>query len=205
MEYLEHKLMNKIKVDKTASIYWYKDGEEYRVKVMKYNREIYNKVLDRKHYLIYYNFINERVNYLLTAGILNKEYTMILLDGTIYKTLDNGFCHFMELTRSLVPVDAVDTWDIKEKRFDLILDCTLRTGEVYEETDLVYHNGTFYNNGYRLKDIHDMDRDGVEYEKVELLYGINEEQLSYLVADYRSRDFENYITDKVKLPIVRWY
>ena len=203
---MDMKLIERIAVSRATVIFWYNNEktEEYLVKVMVYNREVYYKKLDRKYFNVYYNYINERVKYLFDGDILHKEYTMILLDGTMYKTIDNGFSHFKELTRVLIPVGAIDDFD-ERTRFDLVIDCTLRTGEVFDETDLVYHNGVFYNNGCVIATIKDFDRDGVEYEKFDLLYGITEEQLKYLVSNYFSQDFTRYITKEVAVSIDRWY
>ena len=57
-KYLENdKLIIKIKVSKNVTIYWYKEeNDNYRVRVLLYNREIYNRVLDNKHYKIYYEY-----------------------------------------------------------------------------------------------------------------------------------------------------
>ena len=207
MNYLEINMRNKIVVDNNTVIYWYheEDTDEYRVVVINYNREIYNKKLDGKHYKIYYHFINERVKYLLGEGILNKKYVMILLDGTMYHALDKEFCHFKELKRILTPIDSIEEFAGVDRLFDLVLDSTIRTGEIYSETDLVYHNGAFYNNGRRIGDIRDFDRDGIDYNKFDLLQGITKQQLEYLVSDYHSRDFTNYITSEVNICIDRWY
>lgn len=195
----------KITVNKHTTIYWYREKyDQYRVRVLLYNREIYNKVLDEKHYKIYFHFINERITFLSEMNILDKDYLMILLDGTMYKVLD-ACCHFKNLLRLLVPIGGIEYDDVRDHLFDLVLDATLRTGEAFGETDLVYHNGVFYNNGNKLKDIKDFERDGIEYEKFDLLHGITNEQLEYLVADYYSRDFTNYITSEVNLKIDKWY
>lgn len=125
---MDMKLIERIAVSRATVIFWYNNEktEEYLVKVMVYNREVYYKKLDRKYFNVYYNYINERVKYLFDGDILHKEYTMILLDGTMYKTIDNGFSHFKELTRVLIPVGAIDDFD-ERTRFDLVIDCTLRT------------------------------------------------------------------------------
>ena len=67
-------------INRKLSIEWFYDIEsnQYRVIAKVYNREIYNKVLDKKHYEIYHKYINERIKYLIDEGILNKEYDMIL-------------------------------------------------------------------------------------------------------------------------------
>ena len=56
---------NKEIIDKKLSIEWFYDidSNQYRVVAKVYNREIYNKVLDKKHYEIYHNYINERIKY----------------------------------------------------------------------------------------------------------------------------------------------
>ena len=89
-KYLENnKLIEKIKITRSSTIYWYaEENEQYRVRVMVYNREVYNKVLDEKHYKIYRHFINERVNYLIEGDILYKDYDMILIDNTMYQVFD---------------------------------------------------------------------------------------------------------------------
>ena len=135
-KYLENdKLIIKIKVSKNATIYWYKEeNDNYRVRVLLYNREIYNKVLDNKHYKIYYEYINERIKYLTEGNILYKDYTMILLDNTMYQVIDNT-SHFKELNRILIPVEGEYYYNISDNIFDLVLDCTLRTGEVFVEYD----------------------------------------------------------------------
>ena len=200
-------MIKEIKINNKSTIHWNVDEEkeEYCVIVTYFNREIYHKRLDKKHFNIYYHFINERIKYLINGDILNKEYVMILLDNTMYKVLDIN-ANFKDLMRVLVPVDALSYNVIGEdKFFDLVLDTTLRTGEIFSETDLVYHNGAFYNNGKRIKDIHDFDRDGIDYEKYDLLQGITKEQLEYLVSDYYSKDFTKYITSEVSINIDRWY
>lgn len=203
---MDMKLLERIGVNRNTTIFWYNDKPtgEYLVKVMLYNREVYYKKLDKKHFNIYYNYINERVKYLFDEDILIKDYSMILIDGIMYKTIDNGFSHFKELKRALVPVGAIKDFSDGE-RFDLILDCTLRTGEVFDATDLVYHNGVFYNNGNIIATIRDFDAIGVEYEEYDLLNGINEEQLKCLVSNYYSVDFTRYITKDVAINIDRWY
>ena len=205
MRYLEVNMKEMIKVDNKSTIYWYHEPEidNYRVVVTLFNREIYRKNLDRKNYNIYYNYINERVKLLLRENLLYKDYTMILLDNSMYRVVDRDLSHFKELVRYLVPVDAMV--DLETRRFDLVLDCTMSTGEIFDETDLVYHNGAFYNNGYRIKDIRDMERDGIEYNEWDLMNGITNEQLSYIVSDYYSRDFTNYITEDVNVNVDRWY
>ena len=204
-KYLENnRMFSKESVNRHTTIYWYKEpNDQFRVLVMLYNREIYNKVLDLKHYRIYHNYINERVKYLIDEDILKKEYSMILLDNSMYRVVDRDLSHFKELVRYLVPVDAMV--DLETRRFDLVLDCTMSTGEIFDETDLVYHNGAFYNNGYRIKDIRDMERDRIEYNEWDLMNGITNEQLSYIVSDYYSRDFTNYITEDVNVNVDRWY
>ena len=202
---MSFKSIEKIRINRSAFIEWFYNDtkDEYGVLVKKYNREIYNKVLDKKHYEIYHNYINERVKYLVGEEILNYEYTMILLDNTMYKVLDRF--HFMDLMKILTPVNSIDIYTIQDNLFDLVLDATLKTGEVYKETDLVFHNGVFYNNGNRIKAISDFERDGIDFEVWDLMNGITKEQLDYLVHDYYSRDFERYITKDVCLNIDRWY
>ena len=202
---MSFKSIEKIRINRSAFIEWFYNDtkDEYGVLVKKYNREIYNKVLDKKHYEIYHNYINERVKYLVGEEILNYEYTMILLDNTMYKVLDRF--HFMDLMKILTPVNSIDIYTIQDNLFDLVLDATLKTGEVYKETDLVFHNGVFYNNGNRVKAISDFERDGIDFEVWDLMNGITKEQLDYLVHDYYSRDFERYITKDVCLNIDRWY
>lgn len=204
--YLENnKMFYKEKINKYTTIYWYKeDYEQFRVRVVVYNREIYNKVLDSKHYKIYNNYILERVKYLIDEDILYKDYSMILLDNTMYTVIDRT-AHFKDLVRVLIPVEGVYYYDISENIFDLVLDSTLRTGEIYDEHDLVYHNGVFYNDGNRLLSIRDFERDGIEYEEQDLLYGLNSEQLEYILFDYNK--IERYITEKINVRIetdIKW-
>lgn len=196
-------MIEEIRINRKSVIRWFKEDESYRVIAKVYNREVYNRKLDRKHYEIFHNYINERLKYLIGEGIIDKEYSMILLDGTMYKPIDSF--HFMELNRFLVPVDGLEEPLLKDNLFDIVLDATVRTGEIFEETDLVFHNGIFYNNGNRIKTIEDFKRDGIEFELYDLLNGITEEQLEYLVWNYYSRDFERYVTKNVKLNIDRWY
>ena len=198
-------MIEEIKINRNSVIRWYYEENlnKYRVVVKVYNREVYNKVLDKKHYDIYHHFINERVKYLIGEGIINKEYTMILLDNTMYKVIDNF--HFMELTRFLVPVGGLEMIKVQDNLFDIVLDATLRTGEVFEETDLVFHNGIFYNNGNIVKTIYDLEASGIEYNLFDLMNGITKEQLDFLVWDYYSRDFTRYITNDGYLNIDRWY
>ena len=201
-KYLENNdLIEKIKINRFTTIYWYNDNGQYRVKVMVYNREVYNKILDDKHYRIYHEYINERVKYLLDSEILNKKYNMILLDNTMYQVID-GDAHHKELLRVLIPVDGAYYYNISDNLFDLVLDSTIRTGEVFDETDLVYHNGVFYNNGYKIKSIRDFERDGIEYETSDLLYGLTKEQYEYLLFPYNK--IKNYVTSEVILKIDRW-
>ena len=194
-----------IRIDRTSYIEWLYDREfdQFKVIARKYNREIYIKKLDEKHYKIYRSYINERLKYLIGEGILNKDYSMILLDNTMYKVLDHF--HFMELVRVLTPVDSIEFDDIREGFFDIVLDATLRTGEVFGETDLVFHNGIFYNDGNIVKTIRDFKRDGIEYEQWDLLNRLTKEQLDYLLHDYEYRGYvKNYITKDVNLNIDRW-
>ena len=194
--YLENnKMFSKEVINKCTTLYWYKEpNDQFRVKVMLYNREVYNKVLDLKHYRIYHNYINERVKYLLDENILKKEYSMILLDTD---------AHFKTMIRVLVPVERVYYYNIQDNLFDLVLDSTLRTGEVYDKHDLVYHNGVFYNNGNRIMSIRDFEREGIEYNEEDLLYGIEEEQLKALKVPYIK--FKRYVTEKVDLYIEGLY
>lgn len=196
-------MIEEVRINRSSVIRWYKEDDEYRVVVKVYNREIYNKKLDRKHYEIYHHYINERVKYLIGEGILDREYSMILLDGTMHKVVDNF--HFMELSRFLVPVGGLEMIEYKDNMVDLVLDATLRTGEIFEETDLVFHNGVFYNDGNVVKTVYDLETSGVEYNLFDLMQGITREQLNYLVWDYYSRDFQRYITKDVCLNIDRWY
>lgn len=202
---MNYKLIKHKQVDRKTVIEWYYSAlyNHYRVEVRVYNREVYTKVLDRRHYEIYHNFINERISYLFKEDILNKDYVMILLDGVMYKVIDSF--HHMDLMRFLVPVDGIQSDNLEDYLKDLVLDTTIRTGEVFSDTDLVFHNGAFYNNGVRIKDIRDFNRDGIEYNYWDLMNGITKEQLEYLVSDYYSKDFEKYITREVKLNIDRWY
>ena len=200
-------MIKEIRINNKSTIYWLIDNEkeEYYVRITYFNRDIYCKRLDRKHFKIYHEFINERAKYLINEDILNKSYTMILLDNTMYKVMDDDI-YFRDLMRILIPVDAMEYEIINtDSIFDLLLDTTLRTGEVFSDTDLVYHNGVFYHNGNKLKDIHDFDRVGIEYNKFDLLQGITKEQLDYLVSDYYSKDFKNYVTSEVNINIDKWY
>lgn len=205
-KYLENnKLIEKIKVDRTTTIYWYaEENENYRVRVMLFNREIYNRVLDNKHYKIYYNYINERVNYLIEGEILNKEYSMILLDNTMYQVIDK-ISHFKELNRILIPIEGEYYYNISDNVFDLVLGCTIRTGEIFDENDLVYHNGIFYTDGKVLCSIRDFDRVGIDYEPFDLLHGLTMEQSDYLFqACYFKLDvikIKNYVTNSVNIKI----
>lgn len=205
-KYLENnELIEKIKVDRTTTIYWYaEENENYRVRVMLFNREIYNRVLDNKHYKIYYNYINERVNYLIEGEILNKEYSMILLDNTMYQVIDK-ISHFKELNRILIPIEGEYYYNISDNVFDLVLGCTIRTGEIFDENDLVYHNGIFYTDGKVLCSIRDFDRVGIDYEPFDLLHGLTMEQSDYLFqACYFKLDvikIKNYVTNSVNIKI----
>lgn len=202
-KYLENdKMIEKTIVNRCSTIYWYRYGEQYKIKVMLYNREIYNKTLDKKHYKIYHEYINERVKYLIDEDILNKDYSMILLDNTMYTVIDRC-SHHKELMRILVPVEGEYYNNINDNIFDLVLDSSLRTGEVFDESDLVYHNGVFYNDGNRIKSIRDFEREGVDYELEDLQYGLNNEQLDSLLFPYNK--IENYVTKEVVLNIDRWY
>lgn len=199
-------LIEEIRINRKSVIRWYRENnDEYRVEVKVYNREVYNKRLDRKHFEIYHNYINERVKYLIGEGILYKEYSMILIDNTMYKVLDNF--HFMELVRFMVPVDGLEEYKIEDNLFDLVLDATMRTGEIYDDTDLVYHNGIFYTNGMNIGNIKDFDRVGIEYEQYDLLNGLNMEQGDYLFYKmYYSLPVikvKNYVSKNVRLKIDR--
>lgn len=200
-------MIEEVRVNRSSVIKWFYNNEYdiYTVIVNVYNREIYRKNLDSKHYNIYHNYINERVKYLIGEGILNKEYSMILLDNTMYKVLDQF--HFMELVRFLVPVDGLEEYKNEDNLFDIVLDATVRTGEIFDETDLVYHNGLFYYDCKVLGSIRDFKRDGIDYEIYDLLNGLNEEQKEYLFYKiYYNNEYnkvKNYVTDKVKLKIDR--
>lgn len=190
------------------SIKWYyglKDYQaNYRVEVTLYNRLIYTKILDKKHYSIYFDYINERVKYLIEEDILNKDYSMILLDNTMYQVIDKT-THFKELTRILIPVNGEYYYDVSNNIFDLVLDCTLRTGELFDEHDLVYHNGVFYTDGVVLCSIRDFDRVGIDYEPFDLLYGLTAEQSDYLFQTcYFKLDvikIQKYVTKNVNIKI----
>ena len=209
-KYLENdKLIIKIKVSKNVTIYWYKEeNDNYRVRVLLYNREIYNKVLDNKHYKIYYEYINERIKYLTEGNILYKDYTMILLDNTMYQVIDNT-SHFKELNRILIPVEGEYYYNISDNIFDLVLDCTLRTGEVFDEYDLVFHNGLFYNSGNVICSIRDFEYEYIDYEVFDLMHGLNKEQFEFIkskiieVIGYNK--VKRYITHDVAIVIDRWY
>lgn len=193
---------------RTYSIEWFYGlnnyQANYKVQVTLFNRVIYTKILDKKHYTIYFDYINERVKYLIEEDILNKDYNMILLDNTMYRVIDETENN-RRLLRALIPIEAINFHDIENQLFDLVLDCTLRTGEVFDETDLVYHNGIFYNNGMVIGDIRDFDRDGIEYERYDLLNGLSKEQKDYLFykiyynAEYNK--IKNYITKHVNIKI----
>ena len=203
-----YECIKKETVNRKLSINWFYDKETFQYKVIAkvYNREIYTKVLDKKHYNVYYYYINERIKYLVNEEILNKEYDMILLDNTMYRVLD-GTSHFMTLLRVLIPVGGCDAWLLQDYLFDLVLDCTLRTGEVFDKHDLVFHNGVFYNQGVQLCSIHDFVDEGIDFEQYDLLNGLNEEQLEFVYTQvYEKLTYnyiEYYVTDKVKLKIDR--
>lgn len=205
-KYLENnKLIEKIKITRSSTIYWYaEENEQYRVRVMVYNREVYNKVLDEKHYKIYRHFINERVNYLIEGDILYKDYDMILIDNTMYQVIDLT-SHFKEMLRMLIPVEGEYYYNVSENIFDLVLDCTLRTGEVFDDQDLVFHNGVFYSSGQVICSIRDFDRVGIDYEPFDLLHGLTMEQSDYLFqACYFKLDvikIKNYVTNSVNIKI----
>lgn len=203
---MEFKSIEKVKIDRTAFIEWfYNDSmDEYGVMVKKYNREIYNKVLDKRHYNIYHNYVNERVEYLIRNEIFSHEYCMILLDNTLYNVLDRF--HFMDLQRLLVPVDGLEEYQFKDNVFDIVLDATIRTGEIFDKTDLVFHQGRFYNNQKQICSINDFKREGIEFEYYDLLNGLNDEQLGYIMYRvYYALDcnyIKNYVTKDVKLKIL---
>ena len=200
-------MIEEIRVNRSSVIKWFYNNEYdvYTVVVNVYNREIYRKNLDSKHYNIYHNYINERVKYLIGEGIMNKDYSMILLDNTMYKVLDHF--HFMELVRFLVPVDGLEEYKNEDNLFDIVLDATVRTGEIFDETDLVYHNGLFYYDCKVLGSIRDFKRDGIDYEIYDLLNGLNEEQKEYLFYKiYDNNEYnkvKNYVTKNVKIKIDR--
>ena len=205
-KYLENnKLIEKIKITRSSTIYWYaEENDQYRVRVTIYNREVYNKVLDEKHYKIYRHFINERVNYLIEGDILYKDYNMILIDNTMYQVIDLT-SHFKEMLRMLIPVEGEYYYNVSENIFDLVLDCTLRTGEVFDDQDLVFHNGVFYSSGNVICSIRDFDRVGIDYEPFDLLHGLTMEQSDYLFqACYFKLDvikIKNYVTNSVNIKI----
>lgn len=205
-KYLENnKLIEKIKVTRSSTIYWYtEENNQYRVRVTIYNREVYNKVLDEKHYEIYRYFINERVKYLIDGDILYKDYNMILIDNTMYQVIDQT-SHFKEMLRMLIPVEGEYYYNVSDNIFDLVLGCTLRTGEVFDEHDLVFHNGVFYNSGQVICSIRDFDRVGIDYEPFDLLHGLTMEQSDYLFqACYFKLDvikIKNYVTNSVNIKI----
>ena len=205
-KYLENnKLIEKIKVTRSSTIYWYtEENNQYRVRVTIYNREVYNKVLDGKHYEIYRYFINERVKYLIDGDILYKDYNMILIDNTMYQVIDQT-SHFKEMLRMLIPVEGEYYYNVSDNIFDLVLGCTLRTGEVFDEHDLVLHNGVFYSSGQVICSIRDFDRVGIDYEPFDLLHGLTMEQSDYLFqACYFKLDvikIKNYVTNSVNIKI----
>lgn len=209
-KYLENnKLIEKIKITRSSTIYWYiEDNNQYRVRVTIYNREVYNKVLDEKHYKIYRHFINERVNYLIEGDILYKNYDMILIDNTMYQVIDLS-SHFKEMLRMLIPVEGEYYYNVSESIFDLVLDCTLRTGEVFDDQDLVFHNGVFYSSGNVICSIRDFERDGIDYEVYDLIYGFNQEQLDYLnmkvIEVLGFNKISRYITHEIIINIDRCY
>lgn len=200
-------MIEEIRINRSSVIRWFYNEEHdfYIVDVNVYNRNIYHKHLDKKHYNIFHNYINVRIKYLIGEGILHKDYTMILLDNTMYKVIDHF--HFMELMRYIVPVDGLERDKLEDNLFDLVLDATLRTGEIFDDNDLVYHNGMFYYKGSRILDINDFKRDGIEYEEYDLLHGLTEEQLDYIAYQiYYSKEYnsiEYYVTENVKLKIDR--
>ena len=205
-KYLENdRMIEKIKVTRSSTIYWYtEENNQYRVRVTIYNREVYNKVLDEKHYEIYRYFINERVKYLIDGDILYKDYNMILIDNTMYQVIDQT-SHFKEMLRMLIPVEGEYYYNVSDNIFDLVLGCTLRTGEVFDEHDLVLHNGVFYSSGQVICSIRDFDRVGIDYEPFDLLHGLTMEQSDYLFqACYFKLDvikIKNYVTNSVNIKI----
>lgn len=205
-KYLENdKLIEKIKVTRSSTIYWYtEENNQYRVRVTIYNREVYNKVLDEKHYKIYKHFIDERVKYLIDGDILYKDYNMILIDNTMYQVIDQT-SHFKEMLRMLIPIEGEYYYNVSDNIFDLVLGCTLRTGEVFDEYDLVFHNGVFYSNGQVICSIRDFDRVGIDYEPFDLLHGLTMEQSDYLFqACYFKLDvikIKNYVTNSINIKI----
>ena len=205
-KYLENnKLIEKIKVTRSSTIYWYtEENNQYRVRVTIYKREVYNKVRDEKHYEIYRYFINERVKYLIDGDILYKDYNMILIDNTMYQVIDQT-SHFKEMLRMLIPVEGEYYYNVSDNIFDLVLGCTLRTGEVFDEHDLVLHNGVFYSSGQVICSIRDFDRVGIDYEPFDLLHGLTMEQSDYLFqACYFKLDvikIKNYVTNSVNIKI----
>ena len=209
-KYLENdKLIEKIKVTRSSTIYWYtEENNQYRVRVTIYNREVYNRVLDEKHYEIYRYFINERVKYLIDGDILYKDYNMILIDNTMYQVIDQT-SHFKEMLRMLIPVEGEYYCNVSDNLFDLILGCTLRTGEVFDEHDLVLHNGIFYSSGQVICSIRDFERDGIDYEMFDLIYGFNQEQIEYLnskvIEVLKYNKIERYITHEIVMNIDRCY
>jgi hypothetical protein len=209
-KYLENnKLIEKIKITRSSTIYWYtEENNQYRVRVTIYNREVYNKVLDEKHYKIYRHFINERVNYLIEGDILYKDYNMILIDNTMYQVIDLS-SHFKEMLRMLIPVEGEYYYNVSENIFDLVLDCTLRTGEIFDDQDLVFHNGVFYSSGNVICSIRDFERDGIDYEIHDLIYGLNQEQLDYLnmkvIEVLGFNKISRYISREIIINIDRCY
>ena len=143
---------------------------------------------------------------MINEEILYKEYDMILIDNTMYRVLDEPE-HFMTLLRAFIPVSGCDGWVLQDYLFDLVMDCTLRTGEIFDKRDLVFHNGVFYNQGKIICDINDFKRDDIEFEDYDLLNGLTKEQQEYIFYRiYYSKEYntiEYYVTDKVKLKIDR--
>lgn len=209
-KYLENdRMIEKIRVTRSSTIYWYtEENNQYRVRVTIYNREVYNKVLDEKHYKIYHHYINERVKYLIDEDILYKDYSMILIDNTMYESLDRS-AHFKEFTRLIIPIEGEYYCNLNDTVFDLVLDCTLRTGEIYDDFDLVYHHGIFYNSRHVICSIRDFERDGIEFDGDDLMLGLTSEQLEYLmervteVVGYNK--VHQYITHEIILNIDRCF
>ena len=109
------------------------------------------------------------------------------------------------MTRMLIPVEGEYYYNVSENIFDLVLDCTLRTGEVFDDQDLVFHNGVFYSCGQVICSIRDFDRVGIDYEPFDLLHGLTMEQSDYLFqACYFKLDvikIKNYVTNSVNIKI----
>ena len=103
-----------------------------------------------------------------------------------------------------------EKYDVKrtEKFLSGSIDRFLYKDKYYEyqkECRLIIDSYVDDDKYFRIGDIRDFDRDGIEYNKFDLLQGITKQQLEYLVSDYHSRDFTNYITSEVNICIDRWY